>query len=65
MFQNTELMMAEINFLEAKKALADAHAHALRNQYMMSQRIVMEGDSEEDLSDKVSLCLFSFVLVNS
>lgn len=52
MFQDNELMMAEIAFLEAKRALAEAHANALRNQYLRNQSVLMENgmdtDSEEE-----------------
>ncbi|XP_063681555.1 trichohyalin-like isoform X6 [Bolinopsis microptera] len=58
MFNNSELMMAEIAFLEAKRALADAHAQALRNQYMHNQSVMLEngmgseGESEDEEAEK-------------
>ncbi|KAL5255021.1 hypothetical protein ACHWQZ_G014459 [Mnemiopsis leidyi] len=58
MFNNSELMMAEIAFLEAKRALADAHAQALRNQYMHNQSVIIEnglgseGESEDEEAEK-------------
>ena len=50
--------MAEIAFLEAKRALADAHAQALRNQYMHNQSVMLEngmgseGESEDEEAEK-------------
>ena len=50
--------MAEIAFLEAKRALADAHAQALRNQYIHNQSVIIEnglgseGDSEDEEAEK-------------
>ena len=59
MFNNSELMMAEIAFLEAKRALADAHAQALRNQYLHNQSVIIEnglgseGESDDEEAEKI------------
>ena len=52
-------MMAEIAFLEAKRALADAHAQALRNQYLHNQSVIIEnglgseGESDDEEAEKI------------
>jgi len=63
--------MAEIQFLEAKRALADAHAQALRSQFMLNQSVIIEnglnseGGSEPGSDDdKVGVIINQNTLLN-
>ena len=55
-FPNNDLMMAEINFLEAKRQLAEAHAAALKSQYIRNHTRENGFDSQggSDLGSEAS-----------